>query len=82
MPVYKSASLDKIDAYMPKGPPFIHDNYYLSRQQQHFHYANGYKYSSQHDAGQHYGISKRLWKASPDGYLVDDYAGYTGKSDE
>lgn len=81
---YKYPSLDHYDAYRPNIPGFVHDEHYVSSQACLFHSTAG-SGTGQLENGKSfhtwYGVSRRLYKASSHGYLVDRDTYATSKND-
>jgi hypothetical protein len=78
---YKGHGFDKYEAHLPVKNTFIHDDYYVSANQEKFHLATAYGYRDQ-GRGWSMGVQKKMFKASGSGWIVDQDGGATGKSDQ
>ena len=70
---------DKFDGYIPNKSHFIHDDYHVSGENEHFHISSGYRRLDNHSRGARFGIDKKMHRISGHGIFVDSYD--IGKND-
>lgn len=74
----KTSGFEKFDGCLPARKNFVHDDYYISAEQQKFHMENAYAYPDK-GRGFNMGTQKKIYMISPLGWAVDNH--YIGQTD-